>query len=184
MPKLTTTLLLITLILAGAVPTFAQGARNRGPGQGQEQGQGQGQGQGPMQELRQQLNLTPDQVQQLRPILQDFRQKMNGFRDDWRQELKTCLTEKQQSRLKAILDRDGEMPSPSELAEDLNLSQSQMQELKAFRSDQKPQIRATVQGVFAQTKNVLTSEQQGKFRQFIQDRLGNRRGGQSSDDNN
>lgn len=117
-------------VVLGASAAYAQ--MGQGPGYGQGGGYGGGQGHGPMssdqrlQMLTRQLNLTSDQQQQIKPILdsesqqmqtlrsdnslsqQDRMSKMQAIRESTNSQIKPILTSDQQTKMQEMMSRHGQ----------------------------------------------------------------------------
>ena len=76
MRKRTATVLMVTLLVAMGFLTMAMGQRPFGPGQAPE-----GNFEDQLSELRERLALTDEQAEQVRPILEESREKMLALRD-------------------------------------------------------------------------------------------------------
>jgi hypothetical protein len=117
----------LTLSLSLVIPAFAAQDKSapRNPEQLRER----------LEELKSRLELTPEQVEQIRPVLRDELQKLMAVRDKYNEQDRNRRTRLQMAReLRKIQDAtDNQLKKI--------LSKKQMEELKKIRQGRREQIR-------------------------------------------
>lgn len=137
---------------------------------------GQGRNGGFMRELRDELDLSPQQVRQLRPIVREHLQAQKAGRMAFWAQLQKVLTSQQAARLKELRAerRDGDDERPN-LKEELDLSPEQIAQIQAYRKAHAAEAKAERLRFKTQVGQVLTPQQIDKFRQMVRERAQDRR---------
>src|SRR5215475_3215150 len=117
----------LTLSLSLVIPAFAAQDKSapRNPEQFRER----------LEELKSRLELTPEQVEQIRPVLREELQKLKAVRDKYNEQGRNRRTRLQMAReLRDLRDAtDNQLKKI--------LSKKQMQELKKIRQERREQVR-------------------------------------------
>ena len=117
----------------------------------------------PLQRLQSKLNLSADQVAQLKPTFEQMKQKHQAERAQFKSKLQSILTPDQLAKLEANKGehRRGGM-------KDLNLSDDQKAQMKGLWGQKSPEMKAERERMQAQILAVLTPEQQAKYKEMQQ----------------
>jgi Spy/CpxP family protein refolding chaperone len=176
MKNLTRFLLSATLAvgLATTGMALAQGPDSRGPGSKRpgccraERGAGQGQ-RAPLARMARHLNLTDQQVQQIEPIMKEFREKGQARRQAHRSTFESVLTADQKARLAQMKSENRRGPRGASWAR-LDLTDEQKTRLQSMREKAQAERQADVQALKARLGAILTAEQKEKAEQFFNQR--------------
>lgn len=141
----------------------AEGPRHHGHGHG-----------GGLQRMQQTLNLSDEQLNQLKPVFEAQRAQQKQMREQMKAQFDSILTADQKAQLEAFRaerkegkregNRDGKFRhgKGGPFAK-LNLSDDQKAQMKALRESMKPQMQAQRQRFEQQLAQVLTPEQKAKL---------------------
>lgn len=141
-------LVILALIALGGLVAFAPITRaqdappaNPAPGEAKPGGPGGRPGMGdPMQMMKEQLNLTDDQTEKLKPIMQERRDKMQALRKD------TALTqEDKMAKRKEIMDDSNAKIKPILTAEQQDKFTQMQEKMMQNRRQHPPQAPAPQQ---------------------------------------
>lgn len=176
MKKLNHFLLSATLALSLAMTGMAQaqGPDSRGPGPRRpgccqvKRGGGQGQ-QAPLARMARHLNLTDQQVQQIEPIMKEFREKGQAHRQAHRTAFESILTADQKARLAQMKSENRRGPRGSGWAR-LDLTDEQKTRLQSMREKAQTERQADVQALKDRLGAILTAEQKEKAEKFFNQR--------------
>ncbi len=176
MKNLTRFLLSATLAvgLATTGMALAQGPDSQGPGSkrpGCRQGdRGPGKGQrAPLARMTSQLNLTDQQVQQIEPIMKEFREKGQARRQAHCSTFESVLTAEQKARLAEMKSQNRRGPRGAGWAR-LDLTDEQKSRVQSMREKAQAERQADVQALKARLGTILTAEQKQKAEQFFNQR--------------
>jgi Spy/CpxP family protein refolding chaperone len=176
MKNLTRFLLSATLAvgLATTGMALAQGPDSRGPESKRpgccrvERGAGQGQ-RAPLARMARHLNLTDQQVQQIEPIMKEFREKGQARRQAHRSTFESALTADQKARLAQMKSENRRGPRGAGWAR-LDLTDEQKTRLQSMREKAQAERQADVQALKARLGAILTAEQKEKAEEFFNNR--------------
>lgn len=176
MKNLTRILLSATLALGLATTgmALAQGPDSRGPGPKRpccrqaEDGSQKGQ-RSPLARMAGKLNLSDQQVQQIEPIMKEFREKGQARRQAHRSTFESILTADQLARLQQMKSENRRGPRGSGWA-GLDLTDEQKTRLQAMREKGQAERQADFQALKARLAPILTAEQKEKVEKFFQER--------------
>ena len=115
-----------------------------------------------LEKMQQRLNLTQDQVEQLRPLFEQAQERRKAAREAFR----ATLTPEQQAQLEGLKGKERRRAMKS-----LQLTPEQQQQRQAM----KEQRKANRQAMKEQIQSVLTPEQQQLWQQHRAERKGKKR---------
>jgi hypothetical protein len=119
-----TLIMVIGITLAASLPMPAQEPSRPSREQAQER----------LEKLKERLQLTPEQVEQVRPVLQEEIEKLRAVRDKYNGQ------QSRRGRVRMVRElRDVQQATDDELRK--ILSKTQMDELKKFREEARKQLR-------------------------------------------
>jgi len=173
----------LSLALIALIATSAAFARQGGAARGN-----------PLDRMAQELNLTAEQKAKLTTIFQAQREKMKARHEAMEGKLRSILTPEQQAQLdqmkaerqerrkQAGANPDHQGPPPARdgqagpggkhrgpLAQ-LNLTEEQKAQLKAYFEAERPQMQADRKAFRAEVEAVLTPEQRAQLQQKLEER--------------
>jgi len=161
--------LFVSLLVACSVLLAGPAVAERGQGQGKR---GERSPEQRIQHLSEKLDLTPEQVTQVKAIFESHK----GELDQLREQMKSTFTEEQRAAMKEMRKnrkKGGEKPSKEDrkakLAE-LGISQGQMEQMKSLGQ----QMKSIREGIKNEMAAVLTPEQQSKLEEMKKSRKGKR----------
>jgi Spy/CpxP family protein refolding chaperone len=130
--------------------------------------------------MKKQLNLSQDQVNQLKPILAAQRDARKQQHEAFAQQFRGILTPEQQAKLDQMKaqreayrqnkDWEGARKSHHNGFASLNLTDAQKAQVKQIREQMRPQMQANREQFRSQVEGVLNADQKAKFEQMLAQR--------------
>ena len=124
---------------------------------------GQHQRGNPLERLQSKLNLSPEQVEQLKPTFESMQQRHQAQREKMKAQFASILTPEQRAKMES--DK-GSGKGHRGHFKDLNLTDAQKAQMKSFWESQRGQMKQDRTAIDSQMEATLTPEQLTKYQEM------------------